>query len=71
MIMLGCEVIAMEELSRKQGKELLKKLHRSTSIDEIIEISKQLGSEFNHQKASKYIERNLRIAALNELKKEI
>lgn len=56
----------MEELSRKQGKELLKKLHSSTSIDEIIEISKQLGNEFDHQKATKYLERNLRIAALDE-----
>ncbi|WP_290657553.1 hypothetical protein [Anaerovibrio sp.] len=56
----------MEELTRQQGKELLKKLHHSTNVDEIIEISKQLGNEFDHQKANKYLERNLRIMTLNK-----
>ena len=54
----------MKELSRKQGIELIRKLRQSTSADEILEISKQLGMDFNRQKATECTQRNLRIAAL-------
>ena len=36
------------------------------AVDRENEISKQLGNDFDRQKATKYLERNLRIAALDE-----
>ena len=56
----------MEELTRKQGIELSEKLHSSTSVNEILEISKKLGMDFTRQEAIEYMERNLRIMTLNK-----
>ena len=56
----------MEELSSKQGIELLEKLHSSTSVNEIMEISQKLGMDFTRQAAIEYMERNLRIMALDD-----
>ena len=66
MIMLGCEVIAMEELSRKQGIELIRKLRQSTDVDEILEISQKLGMDFDRQSATEYAETNRQIAVLDD-----
>lgn len=56
----------MEELSRKQGMELIRKLRRSTDVDEILEISQKLGMDFDRQSATEYAETNRQIAALDE-----
>ncbi|GEM_PF-2250724 len=58
----------MEELSSKQGIELLEKFHSSTSVNEIMEISQKLGMDFTRQEAIEYMERNLRIMALDDKK---
>lgn len=70
MIMLGCEVIAMEELSRKQGRELTRKLLQSTDVDEILEISHKLGMDFDRQSAKEYAKEALEIAALDNPKED-
>lgn len=56
----------MEQLTRKQGIELIERLHQSSNVDEILEISQKLGMDFTRQEAIEYMERNLRIAALDE-----
>ena len=60
------EVIAMEELTRQQGRELTRKLLRSTDVDEILEISKKLGMDFDRQSATEFAETNRQIEALDE-----
>ena len=56
----------MEELSRKQGMELIRKLCRSSDVDEILEISQKLGMDFDWQSATEYAETNRRMAMLDE-----
>lgn len=56
----------MEELSKKQGLDLIRKLRQSTDVDEILEISQKLGMDFGRQSATEYAETNRRIAALDE-----
>ncbi|SHI52829.1 hypothetical protein SAMN02745671_00867 [Anaerovibrio lipolyticus DSM 3074] len=56
----------MEELSRKQGIELIRKLRQSTDVDEILEISQKLGMDFDRQAAIEYAETNRQIEALDE-----
>ena len=56
----------MEELTRQQGLDLIRKLRRSTEGDEILEISQKLGMDFDRQSATEYAETNRRMAMLDE-----
>lgn len=56
----------MEELSRKQGMELIRKLRRSTEAEEIFEIAQQLGMDLDRQTANECAERNRRTAMLDD-----
>lgn len=68
--MLECEVIVMEELSKQKGLELNWKLLQSKDADEILEISQQLGMNFDRKEAMEFAERNRRTAALDEPQEE-
>ncbi len=46
----------MEELTGERIAELTKKLHQSTSVEEVIERGKPLGMDFTKEEAEKYLE---------------
>ena len=46
----------MEELTGARIAELTKKLHQSTSVEEVIERGKPLGMDFTKEEAEKYLE---------------
>ncbi len=46
----------MEELTGERIAELTKKLHQSTSVEEVIERGKPLGMDFSKEEAEKYLE---------------
>ena len=60
----------MEELSKQKGLELNWKLLQSKDADEILEISQQLGMNFDRKEAMEFAERNRRTAALDEPQEE-
>ncbi len=45
----------MEELTGKRIAELTKKLHQSTSVEEVIERGKLLGMDFSRESAEEYL----------------
>lgn len=46
----------MKELTGERIAELTKKLHQSTSVEEVIERGKPLGMHFSKEEAEKYLE---------------
>lgn len=46
----------MEELTGERIAELTKKLHQSTSVEEVIERGKPLGMDFSKEEAEQYLE---------------
>lgn len=60
----------MEELSKQKGLVLNWKLLQSKDADEILEISQQLGMNFDRKEAMEFAERNRRTAALDEPQEE-